>query len=145
MPVDVAIPVESWTGTIREITIGATAEKGGTRGKTVTVGGASALPFLGFEGEMPHRPTVAVEISDARPDEWPEVLVSAWGDVVGDVGAWAAKAEEIGADLIALSLDSAHPERGNTGAKQARYGAARAREHDTAPDRVWPRPGRKGQ
>ena len=137
MPVDVAIPVESWTGTIREITIGATAEKGGTRGKTVTVGGASALPFLGFEGEMPHRPTVAVEISDARPDEWPEVLVSAWGDVVGDVGAWAAKAEEIGADLIALSLDSAHPERGNAGAKQARATVRRVLESTTLPMIVY--------
>ena len=133
MPVDVAIPAETWAGAIREITIGATSANGGTRGKTVTVGGASTLPFLAFEGEMPHRPVVAVEITDARPDDWPEVLVRAWGDVVSDVGAWAAKAEEIGADLIALSLDSAHPERGNTGAKQARATVRRVLESTTLP------------
>lgn len=131
--VDVAIPVESWTGAIREITIGATAENGGTRGKAVTVGGASALPFLGFEGRMPHRPVVAVEITDARPDDWPEVLVSAWGDVVGDAAAWAAKAEAAGADLIALSLDSAHPERGNTGAAEARATVRRVLQSTTLP------------
>lgn len=133
MPVDVAIPVENWTGAIREITIGATSADGGTRGKTVTVGGASTLPFLSFEGQMPHRPAVAVEITDARPDDWPQPLVSAWGDVVGDVGAWAAKAEEAGADLIALSLDSAHPERGNTGAKEARATVRRVLESTALP------------
>ncbi len=133
MAVEVAVPVETWTGAIREITIGATAAEGGTRGKTVTVGGETTLPFLHFEGKMPRRPVVAIEISDARPDEWPELLLRAWRDVVGDVGAWAAKAEEAGADLIALSLDSAHPERGNTGAKEARATVRRVLESTTLP------------
>lgn len=133
MPVDVAIPTETWTGTIREITIGVTSANGGTRGRAVTVGGETALPFLSFEGKMPHRPVVAVEITDAPPDDWPGLLVSAWGDAVSDVGAWAAKAEEAGADLIALSLDSAHPERGNSGAQQARATVRRVLESTTLP------------
>jgi acetyl-CoA decarbonylase/synthase complex subunit delta len=37
---------------INEVTIGATKEMGGTRGKTITIGGESALPFLTFEGEF---------------------------------------------------------------------------------------------
>lgn len=120
MPVSVPVPKETWTGKIREVTLGALPADGGTRGSTVTVGGETGLPFLQFEGQYPHRPVVAVEILDQAPRDWSPVLTNAWGAVVNDVAAWAKKAEETGADLIALSLDSAHPERGNTDAKRAR-------------------------
>ncbi|OFW60664.1 MAG: hypothetical protein A2133_05845 [Actinobacteria bacterium RBG_16_64_13] len=111
---------ETWTGKILEVTLGAGPDKGGTRGKTVTVGGETTLPFLHFEGEIPNKPVVAVEVRDRAPDDWSELLVKAWGDSLKDPAAWAAKAEGLGAEIIALSLDSAHPERGNTGAKEAR-------------------------
>jgi len=120
MATPVPVAKETWTGKIREITLGATPAQGGTRGSTVTIGGENTLPFLHFEGQIPHRPVVAVEILDQAPDDWSPVLSEAWGDVVQDVGAWAKKAEELGADLIALTLESAHPERGNTKAAQAR-------------------------
>ena len=63
----VEIPVEKWPGAVREVTLGS-SYGGGTRGSTVTVGGETALPFLGFEGAMPHRPAIAVEVSDMQPD-----------------------------------------------------------------------------
>ena len=46
MPVNVEIPVEKWSGSVRQITLGATAAEGGTRSHTVTVGGAdhAAVP-----------------------------------------------------------------------------------------------------
>ncbi len=56
MPVNVEIPVEKWAGSIRQITLGATAAEGGTRSHTITVGGETTLPFLGFDGKMPNRP-----------------------------------------------------------------------------------------
>jgi acetyl-CoA decarbonylase/synthase complex subunit delta len=111
---------ESWSGKILEVTLGAGKDQGGTRGSTVTVGGETTLPFLHFEGDIPNKPVVAVEVKDQAPDDWSELLVSAWGDALKDPAAWAARAEEIGADVIALGLDSAHPERGDTGADQAR-------------------------
>jgi len=118
----VALPEvkEAWTGKILEVTLGATPEQGGTRGRTVTVGGATTLPFLHFEGEIPHRPVIAVEVFDHPPDDWSPVLLRAWGDALQDVAAWAQRAEELGADLIYFVLDSAHPERGDTGAQEAR-------------------------
>jgi len=118
----VAVPNvnETWSGRILEVTLGAGPGQGGTRGSTVTVGGETGLPFLHFEGQMPHRPVVAVEVRDQAPDDWSDLLVRAWGDVLKDPAAWAARAEELGAEVIALALDSAHPERGDTGAKQAR-------------------------
>ena len=95
---------EKWMGQVREVTLGATAADGGTRTHTVTVGGQSAMPFLDFEGEMPHKPVIAIEIQDRRPDDWSPLLMEAWGDVMNDPGEWAKAAEKAGADLIALQL-----------------------------------------
>jgi len=119
MPVTVQLPKEKWTGTVREVTLGAAAAEGGTRKKIVTVGGESTLPFLTFEGEIPNRPMVALEVQDRYPDDWSDLLKDVWGDTMQDAAAWAQKAEEYGADLIVLKLQSAHPEGDNTDAAQA--------------------------
>jgi acetyl-CoA decarbonylase/synthase complex subunit delta len=102
MPVEIL--KETWTGAVQTVTLGATPAEGGTRGRTVTVGGERSLPFLHFEAPMPHRPVVAVEIKDRRPDDWSPVLLWAWGEVVNDPGAWAQAAAAAGADLILLAL-----------------------------------------
>lgn len=102
MPVE--IPKDTWPGTVRTITIGATAAQGGTRASTITVGGEKAMPFLHFEAPVPCQPAVAVEIKDRRPDDWSHLLLQAWGDVLNSPGRWAQAAEQAGADLIQLSL-----------------------------------------
>jgi acetyl-CoA decarbonylase/synthase complex subunit delta len=102
MPVD--IPKDNWPGTVRTITLGATPEQGGTRSKTVTVGGEKSLPFMFFEAKMPHPPVVALEIRDAFPEDWSHLLHKAWGDVMKDPVSWAKAAEEAGADIIVLAL-----------------------------------------
>ena len=103
MPV-IEIPKEKWSGNVREITLGATAADGGTRAKTVTVGGETTLPFLHFEGDIPHAPVIAVEVQDRQPANWSPVLLEAWGDATADVAAWAKAAEDCGADLILLKF-----------------------------------------
>jgi acetyl-CoA decarbonylase/synthase complex subunit delta len=119
MPVTVEIPTERWTGTIREVTLGATADEGGTRTKTVTVGGETTLPFLHFEGEMPNPPVIGIEIQDSYPADWSQVLLEAWGDVVNDPATWAKKAEELGADVIVLKLRGTDSDGNPTTAEQA--------------------------
>ncbi|MDP2953869.1 MAG: acetyl-CoA decarbonylase/synthase complex subunit delta [Chloroflexota bacterium] len=118
----VETPIEKWNGKVREVVLG-----GGKR-KSVSVGGESTLPFLRFEGSLPHRPVVAVEIQDVPPQVWPQSLTQAWGDVIRDPAAWAKKAVEVGADLIVLTLRSAHPEEGNTGAAEATKTVAKVLE-----------------
>ncbi len=98
------IPKQKWSGRVREVTLGATKDEGGSRSHTVTVGGESTLPFLHFEGEIPHPPRIAIEIKDRRPDGWSPLLLEVWDRVLDDPGAWAQKAEEEGADLILLTL-----------------------------------------
>jgi acetyl-CoA decarbonylase/synthase, CODH/ACS complex subunit delta len=114
----VETPTEKWSGTVREVTLGATSG-GGTRGATVTVGGETTLPFLGFDGAMPRRPALAIEVQDIAPPDWSPALRDAWGDVMEDPAAWAAKAVEQGADLIALTLRGCHPDHGDRSGAEA--------------------------
>lgn len=104
----VEIPVEKWSGQVREVTLGATTDTGGTRSHTVTVGGSTTLPFLRFEGDIPHPPVIAIEIASRRPGNWSPLLLNAWNEVVpdglDDAAAWAKAAEEAGADVIVLTL-----------------------------------------
>ncbi|MGE5225230.1 MAG: hypothetical protein ACM3PY_22555 [Omnitrophica WOR_2 bacterium] len=58
MPVEIL--KDKWPGTVRAITLGATASEGGTRTRTVTVGGEKAMPFMHFEAPMPNPPVIAV-------------------------------------------------------------------------------------
>jgi len=71
--VSIEIPnvAEKWGGGINEVTIGATSENGGTRGKTITLGGSKAVPFMGFEGSLGNKPAIAVEIWDTDAEDWP--------------------------------------------------------------------------
>jgi acetyl-CoA decarbonylase/synthase complex subunit delta len=102
MPVE--IPKDKWPGEVRAVTIGATAADGGTRTSTVTVGGEKALPFMHFEAEMPHKPIVALEIKDRKPNDWSQLLLDEWGEAMDTPGAWAKAAEAAGVDMLQLSL-----------------------------------------
>jgi acetyl-CoA decarbonylase/synthase complex subunit delta len=109
---------EKWTSSINAVVLGATADQGGTRTSTVTVGGAGALPFLGFEGSVGRRAAIAVEVWDSGGETWPESLRKAYGDALASPGAWAKKAVEFGAELICLRLAGAHPDSGNRSGAQ---------------------------
>ncbi len=94
---------ESYTGGIKNISIGAGA-------KAVSVGGETCYPFYQFEGDMPNKPKVAMEIWDMEPDDWPESALSHFRDVVSDPVAWAKKCvDEYGAEIIVLQLKSTDP------------------------------------
>ncbi|HLF26270.1 MAG TPA: acetyl-CoA decarbonylase/synthase complex subunit delta [Anaerolineae bacterium] len=104
MPITVEVPKEKWAGKVREITLGATPAEGGTRTQTLTLGGESTLPFLHFDGAIPHVPALAIEIKDRKPEDWSPLLHEAWGKALDDPGAWARAVEAAGADLIVLTL-----------------------------------------
>jgi acetyl-CoA decarbonylase/synthase complex subunit delta len=89
---------------VRQVVLGATAAEGGTRTSKVVVGGETCMPFMHFEGAIPNRPVVALEIRDRRPDDWSPLLVKTWENVIDDPAAWAKAAEEVGADAIQLTL-----------------------------------------
>jgi len=94
---------ESYAGGIKEITIG----KGD---KAITVGGETSYPFYQFEGEMPNKPKIAMEVWDMTPDDWPEAAIAPFKDVISDPAAWAKKCvADFGAEIIVLQLKSTDP------------------------------------
>ena len=115
----IANVTEKWTGAVKEVTIGATKDEGGSRGKAVTVGGARSIPFMDFDGDQGKRVVVAMDVYDIPPEDWPEPLLKNYADVVNDPAAWAKKCAEYGADLICLKLDGIHPDKGNKSADDA--------------------------
>ncbi|SHH84089.1 acetyl-CoA decarbonylase/synthase complex subunit delta [Desulfosporosinus lacus] len=109
----VTLVKEKYSSKVGEVVLGATAEQGGTRTTTITVGGDSALPFLHFEGETKNRPVIAMEVTDVVP-AWNEMIMNQIGDVINDPAAWAKKCvDDFGADLIYLKLNGADPEAEN--------------------------------
>jgi acetyl-CoA decarbonylase/synthase delta subunit len=115
---EIANIVDKCPGTVKEVTIGATKDEGGTRGKSITVGGSNCTPFMDFDGSPGHKPAIAMDVYDIPPEEWPEPLMKHYADVVDNPANWAKKCVEFGADLICLKLDGIHPDRGNRSAEE---------------------------
>ena len=115
----VAIPKESWTGKIKEVVFGATEEEGGTRDKKIILGGETTLPFLSFEGNV-SRPAIGMEVVDRIGDDYPQIIIDDFGDVIRDPVAWAHTCvHTYGADFICLKLLSTNPEEENVSAEDA--------------------------
>jgi len=107
------VPV--WT-----VKLGANKEEGGTRGKTYTIGGESCMPFHLWEGDMPHRPLVAMEVFDTISEKYPPVLKDIYGDLLETPAKMAQVCvEKYGADIISVRLEGTHPEKGNKSPAQA--------------------------
>lgn len=105
------VPKETTESRIREVTLGT---------GDVKVGGENVLPFYTFEGQMPNRPLIAVEVYDDNPQGWSPVVAEPLKDVLADPVAWAKKAaDEWGADLIALRLKSTDPKGDDKPADEA--------------------------
>ena len=116
---------------IKEITLG----KGD---QAVTVGGETCYPFYQFEGEMPHKPKIAMEIWDIEPDEWPEAALSPFKDVASDAAAWAKKCvDEYGAEIIVVQLKSTDPNGEDASADDAAATVKKVLAAVSVPVMVW--------
>jgi acetyl-CoA decarbonylase/synthase complex subunit delta len=94
---------ESYSGGIKAISIGKGAN-------AITVGGETCYPFYTFEGEMPNKPIIAMEIWDMEPEDWPAPVMEHFKDVVSDPAAWAKKCvDSYGAQAIVVQLKSVDP------------------------------------
>jgi acetyl-CoA decarbonylase/synthase complex subunit delta len=118
MPIEIL--KEKSAGAVRTVTLGATKDQGGTRARTLTLGGDTALPYLDYEGSMPNRTALAIEIRDRKPDDWSPLLYGAWGEAMDDPGDWARAAEAAGADLIYLVLSATKADGSKNDAVNAR-------------------------
>jgi acetyl-CoA decarbonylase/synthase complex subunit delta len=100
-----------YTGKINETPLGA---------KKVALGGQAAYAFHDFEGALPNKQKLGLQVWDMDPgDAYAGPLAEAFAGVLGDPGAWAKKAVEYGADVISLHLKSSDPNDKNTGPDEA--------------------------
>jgi len=103
------LPVEKYPNKIAAVKLGATKSEGGTRGKTVTIGGELSPAFYTFENSMPHKPVVTLDVFDMEVPLSKAVKMHV-KEVVGDPAAWAKLAvEKFGADMVTLHLISVDP------------------------------------
>ncbi len=122
---------ESYSGGIREISIG----KGDS---ALKVGGETSYPFYTFEGDMPNKPVIAMEVWDMEPEDWPEPALVNFKDVVSDPAAWAKKCvDEFGADAIVLQLKSIDPNDKDASAEEAAATVKNVLDSIDVPLIVW--------
>ena len=125
------IPKTSYTGKIKEITLG----KGD---KAITVGGETSYPFYLFEGEMPRQPRIAMEVWDCPPEDWAEAALEPFAGVTDDPAAWAKKCvDDYGAEMICLQLVSTDPNGLDRGADEAAEVVKKVADAIDVPLIVW--------
>lgn len=109
LPVDFVSPIEQYLGRIVEVTLGATKSAGGTRGKSITIGGERSPAFYLFETPPPNPPTISIDVFDTTIPLAKPVKTHV-KEVLGDPAAWAKLAvDKYGADMITLHLISIDP------------------------------------
>lgn len=114
------LPKEKNELCIWEVVLGATKEQGGTRSHTLTIGGETCMPFHLWEGEMPHKPLVALEVFDKISEKYPPVLRDMYGPSVDNAAEMAEVCvDKFGAELVSVRLDGTHPEKGDLSPEQA--------------------------
>ncbi|MCW4044641.1 MAG: CO dehydrogenase/acetyl-CoA synthase subunit delta [Candidatus Bathyarchaeota archaeon] len=102
-------PIETYSGKIAEVKLGGTKGEGGTRGKSIIIGGETAPAFYTFEKPVLHPPVVTLDVFDMEVPLSKAVKMHV-KDVVGDPAAWAKLAvEKFGADMVTVHLISIDP------------------------------------
>jgi len=117
--VDFIPPVETYPGQIAEVKLGATKSEGGTRGKSIIVGGERSPAYYLFENPTPHPPVITLDVFDMKVPLARAVKMHV-EEVLEDPAAWAKLAvERFGAEMITLHLVSIDPLLKDTPPKEA--------------------------
>jgi acetyl-CoA decarbonylase/synthase, CODH/ACS complex subunit delta len=127
----IQIPKTNYNGKVKEIKLGQSSN-------AVVVGGETCYPFYLFEGNMPNRPRIAMEVWDSPPDEWPQAALEPFADVINDPVSWAKKCIDFyGAEMICLQLVSVDPNGMNRGADEAAAVVKKVADSINVPLIVW--------
>lgn len=126
------IPKQKYSGKIGETIIG-------TGEGALRLGGEESYPFHIFEGKMPNKPKIAMEVWDYDPSkEWPAAAVEPFKEVIDSPEAWAKKCvSEYGADIIVLQLKSVDPNGMNRDTDEAAELAKRVSDAIKVPLVCW--------
>lgn len=127
----IEIPKTAYNGKIKEIKLGLESQ-------AITVGGETCFPFYLFEGQMPHKPRIAMEVWDFPPTDWAPAALEPFKEVSNEPVAWAQKCiNDYKAEMICLQLVSTDPNGLNRGVEEATAVTKRVAEAIKVPLIVW--------
>ncbi|MFQ5710685.1 MAG: CO dehydrogenase/acetyl-CoA synthase subunit delta [Candidatus Geothermarchaeales archaeon] len=109
LEVEFTPPIQEYPGQIVEVKLGATKGEGGTRGKSIVIGGEKAPAFYLFEKPIPHPPVISYDVFDMKIPLAKAVKTQV-EEVLEDPAAWAKLAvDKFGAESVNLHLVSIDP------------------------------------
>jgi acetyl-CoA decarbonylase/synthase complex subunit delta len=127
----IEIPKTNYNGKIREIKVG-------RDNQSISVGGETCYPFYLFEGRMPNKPRIAMEVWDCPPSDWAPAALEPFAGVTDDPVAWAKKCiNDYKAEMICLQLVSTDPNGLNRGAEEAAAVVKKVADAIEVPLIVW--------
>jgi acetyl-CoA decarbonylase/synthase complex subunit delta len=113
------MPLKEYPGQVAEVVIGATRAEGGSRCKSITIGGEKTPAFYLFEGIQPHRPVIVGDVFDMEIS-LPKPVREHLRDALLDPAEWARLyVEKYGVDMIDIELISTDPLLKDTSPKEA--------------------------
>ncbi|TRO48073.1 CO dehydrogenase/acetyl-CoA synthase subunit delta, partial [Candidatus Bathyarchaeota archaeon] len=102
-------PINSYSGKIVEVQLGATKSEGGSRGRSLIVGGETSPAFYSFESKLNNPPILTLDVFDMKVPLSKAVKMHV-KEVVDDPAAWAKLAvNKFGADMVTIHLISIDP------------------------------------
>jgi len=114
-----APPLGEYSSSIHEVTIGATKGDGGTRSKTITIGGHTAPAWDLFQAPPKHLPVVAADVFD-MPISLAKAVKMHYKEVMDNPAEWAKLVvDKFGADVVTLHLISTDRRLGDTSPSDA--------------------------
>ena len=103
------LPIQKYPGQIAEVTLGATKNQGGSRGKSITIGGEKSPAFYTFENPTPNSPVISLDVFDSKVPI-PKAVRTNFNDAIEDPVSWSKFAvDKFGAEMITLHLVSIDP------------------------------------
>lgn len=113
-------PKQDYTSRIVEVKLGATRAEGGTRSRSVVIGGETVPAYHLFQSSMPHPPVIAFDVFDTPKVSLPGAVRRHVQEVREDPAAWAKLCvEKFHAQMINLHLISIDPLIENTTPEKA--------------------------
>ncbi|MGD1004041.1 MAG: CO dehydrogenase/acetyl-CoA synthase subunit delta [Methanoregulaceae archaeon] len=114
IPASFTFQREEFPGRIREVKLGATKSEGGSRNRSIVIGGADAPPYAFVDKPPVNPPVFALDVFDMEVP-LPRALKVAIKDVMGDPAEWARlNVKKFGADMVTVHLMSTDPLIKNT-------------------------------
>ena len=111
--------IARYPGHIREVVLGATKADGGSRARSITIGGARTPAYTDLSIPPVHPPAISLDVFDMKVS-LPRVLRENVADVMEDPAEWARlNVKKFGADIVTIHLMSTDPLFKDTSPRQA--------------------------